>query len=177
MPRKKSLFSVRKPKVRITKKGLRVTPPSARIGGKSGINISKSGVSGSVRTKFGTYNTKRGCSLRLWALLIVGTSILLGSLLPLGHGRSQTIPQGAVFLPLISNPAATPTSTPLPTPTPMPMPTMAMQYICSSDAYNCSDFATQAEAQAVFDYCVNLGFGDIHRLDGDGNGKACESLP
>lgn len=195
MPRKKSLFSVRKPKVRITKKGLRVTPPSARIGGKSGINISKSGVSGSVRTKFGTYNTKRGCSLRLWALLIVGTSILLGSLLPLGHGRSQTIPQGAVFLPLISNPAATPTSAPLPTltpsptattivaptatsvSTPTPMPTMAMQYICSSDAYNCSDFATQAEAQAVFDYCVNLGFGDIHRLDGDGNGKACESLP
>lgn len=134
-------------------------------------------------------------SLRLFALLIVGASVLIGSLLPLGHSRSQTIPQGAVFLPLISNPAAAPTSAPPPTSTPSPTATtiviptatstsaptptatMAMQYICTSDAYNCSDFATQSEAQEVFDYCVNLGFGDIHRLDRDNNGVACESLP
>ena len=46
-------------------------------------------------------------------------------------------------------------------------------YDCSSDVYNCGNFTTRAEAQAVFDYC---GPGDIHQLDADGNGEACESL-
>ena len=46
-------------------------------------------------------------------------------------------------------------------------------YDCSSDVYNCGNFTTQAEAQAVFDAC---GTGDIHQLDADGNGEACESL-
>lgn len=55
-------FSIRKPRVRLTKEGLKIQGPSARIGGKAGINISKSGVSGSVRTKKGSYNTKRGFS-------------------------------------------------------------------------------------------------------------------
>lgn len=49
-------------------------------------------------------------------------------------------------------------------------------YNCAFDVYNCDDFATQAHAQAVYDYCFNKGIGDIHGLDGDGNGKACESL-
>jgi len=47
-------------------------------------------------------------------------------------------------------------------------------YDCSADVYNCGNFTTQSEAQYVFDLC---GPGDIHQLDGDGNGKACESLP
>ena len=48
------------------------------------------------------------------------------------------------------------------------------QYDCSSNVYNCADFTTQKEAQAVFDYC---GPEDIHRLDNDGDGVVCESLP
>ncbi len=51
------LFSYRKPKLRVTKKGLKLTTPSARIGGKSGINISKKGVSASLRTPLGTAST------------------------------------------------------------------------------------------------------------------------
>lgn len=47
-------------------------------------------------------------------------------------------------------------------------------YDCSSDVYNCGDFTTQAEAQAVFDYC---GSEDVHGLDNDGDGEVCESLP
>jgi len=39
---------------------------------------------------------------------------------------------------------------------------------------NCSDFATQLEAQEFFEA---TGPGDLHRLDADGNGVACESLP
>lgn len=49
--------------------------------------------------------------------------------------------------------------------------------ICSYDAYNCSDFSTQAAAQSCFDYCMALVGYDVHRLDADNNGVACESLP
>lgn len=48
---------------------------------------------------------------------------------------------------------------------------------CSFDAYNCSDFATQSEAQSAFNYCADRGAGDIHRLDQNDDGVACESLP
>ena len=52
---------------------------------------------------------------------------------------------------------------------------------CSEDTYNCGDFTTQAEAQAVFDYCFNYRIedtlqADVHRLDNDGDGVVCESL-
>jgi hypothetical protein len=38
----------------------------------------------------------------------------------------------------------------------------------------CSDFETQPRAQAFFEAHQP---GDPHRLDGDGDGRACESLP
>ncbi len=45
---------------------------------------------------------------------------------------------------------------------------------CSSNIYNCDDFSTHTEAQSCFEYCgVNS---DVHRLDGDDDGIACESL-
>ncbi|MBI2612290.1 thermonuclease family protein [Candidatus Kaiserbacteria bacterium] len=50
------------------------------------------------------------------------------------------------------------------------------QYECSRNAYNCGDFATQAEAQTAFESCGGSG-NDIHKLDADGDGKVCESLP
>jgi hypothetical protein len=43
------------------------------------------------------------------------------------------------------------------------------------DTVNCSDFATQAEAQAWFDYYYP-SYGDIGKLDFDNNLVACESL-
>lgn len=48
---------------------------------------------------------------------------------------------------------------------------------CSDNIYNCADFATHSQAQVCFDHCVSLGRGDVHSLDSDGNGVACESLP
>ena len=39
---------------------------------------------------------------------------------------------------------------------------------------DCGDFNTQAAAQTFF---VNAGAGDPHRLDDDGDGRACETLP
>lgn len=44
---------------------------------------------------------------------------------------------------------------------------------CTKTDCNCSDFATQKEAQTVLNAFPN----DPHKLDGDGNGIACESLP
>jgi len=52
------------------------------------------------------------------------------------------------------------------------------QRICDAQAegfydYNCDDFKTQPEAQAVYEQCGT----DINRLDGDKDGIVCESLP
>lgn len=49
-------------------------------------------------------------------------------------------------------------------------------YVCSSNKYNCTDFKTQAEAQEVFDQCGGAD-NDIHKLDNNKDGEACESLP
>lgn len=48
---------------------------------------------------------------------------------------------------------------------------------CSSNSKNCKDFSTHAQAQACFEYCKSQGRGDVHRLDGDNDQRACESLP
>ena len=39
---------------------------------------------------------------------------------------------------------------------------------------DCKDFKTHDEAQNFF---IDAGLGDPHKLDGDGDGQACESLP
>lgn len=63
------------------------------------------------------------------------------------------------------------------TPSPPAEPTLPEEeIICSYNAYNCSDFSTHAEAQSVFNYCGGIT-NDIHRLDADKDGLACESLP
>jgi len=49
-------------------------------------------------------------------------------------------------------------------------------YTCSSNAYNCADFTTHAEAQMVYEACGGVD-NDIHWLDQDKDGLACESLP
>lgn len=74
-------------------------------------------------------------------------------------------------------PTATPTATQVATPTPTATEQVGRSYICSYNAYNCTDFATQSEAQAVYEYCKALNMGDIHKLDADEDGIACENLP
>ena len=48
--------------------------------------------------------------------------------------------------------------------------------LCSGNIYNCDDFSSQAEAQRCFEKCGGVKK-DIHGLDGDNDGVACESLP
>lgn len=50
---------------------------------------------------------------------------------------------------------------------------LPQQYPCTKTDCDCSDFATQEEAQTVLDTFPN----DPYKLDRDGNGIACESLP
>ena len=52
--------------------------------------------------------------------------------------------------------------------------TSSLTYDPSGPDRNCGDFSSQSEAQAFFEAA---GGGDPHRLDGDGDGVACESLP
>lgn len=98
---------------------------------------------------------------------------------------TPTIPS---YLPLIlkqgvatATPTPTATATSVPqTPTATATATSAAPgncTICTSDVYNCSDFSTQAEAQACHDYCFTQVGSDVHNLDSDGDGEACESLP
>lgn len=47
---------------------------------------------------------------------------------------------------------------------------------CSKNAYNCSHFKSQTEAQEVFAACGGIA-NDVHKLDGNGDGEVCESLP
>lgn len=142
---------------------------------------------------------------RLYALIWVAGTLLSVSTTNLGSATlAQTIGLAplTVHLPVVMNlPAATATSQPTATPTPTatstllstptatvtrqptetttPIPTVTTPslYICSHNAYNCADFDSQAEAQAVFDYCMDrVGF-DVHQLDRDNDGEACEALP
>jgi len=48
---------------------------------------------------------------------------------------------------------------------------------CNKNLYNYSDFKTQYEAQQCYLYCLGQVNKDIHRLDGDHDGRACEALP
>lgn len=72
-------------------------------------------------------------------------------------------------------PTATPTHTTQPGPTATTQPSGPCP--CDRDSLNCSSFSTQSQAQACMDWCISQGRGDIHNLDGNADGEACESLP
>lgn len=46
---------------------------------------------------------------------------------------------------------------------------------CNGDTYNCKDFSSHSSAQECYEYCISQNTGDIHRLDGDNDGIACEN--
>ena len=47
---------------------------------------------------------------------------------------------------------------------------------CQKEKLNCENFEYQEDAQDLFEKCGGLE-NDIHRLDGDNDGKVCEALP
>ena len=50
-----------------------------------------------------------------------------------------------------------------------------LNYQCDKNVYDCYNFASQFEAQKVFEACGDLS-NDAHYLDRDGDGIACEAL-
>jgi len=69
--------------------------------------------------------------------------------------------------PVTPKPAKTSVQTPLP---------ISGEWNCSGNTYNCTDFSTHTQAQSAFESCGGVG-NDIHRLDADKDGLACENLP
>ena len=47
---------------------------------------------------------------------------------------------------------------------------------CSYNRYDCKDFHNHWEAQDCYEWCLEQGAGDIHWLDDDHDGIACEWL-
>jgi len=48
---------------------------------------------------------------------------------------------------------------------------------CSRNRYDCDDFGSREQAQACYEYCLQLAGYDSHMLDKDNDDRACESLP
>ena len=73
-----------------------------------------------------------------------------------------------------------PATAPMPEPTPPPPAPQSSfdtsNYTCSANTYNCTDFKTQAQAQAVYDKCGGVS-NDVHKLDKNKDGHPCDSLP
>ena len=78
--------------------------------------------------------------------------------------------------PCPADPTPPTTTMPPTTPPSSTSPTTTSPASSPGNTVNCSDFASQAEAQAWFDTYYPY-YGDVAGLDGDGNGIVCESLP
>ena len=74
-----------------------------------------------------------------------------------------------------TKPPAAPTKTPKVQPTKPPVSNAVCN--CTGPDLDCKDFKRKKEAQACYNYCKSLGYGDIFKLDRDKDGKVCESLP
>ena len=108
----------------------------------------------------------------------VSTPVLTTPVVSTGTPIPTSVPSTDVPLPTetLQPTLAPPTSVP-PTLVPVVEPTLAPPCVCGYNAYNCGDFPTHQVAQTCYAYCINQGYGDVHILDGDSDGSACESLP
>jgi hypothetical protein len=97
--------------------------------------------------------------------------------LPLVFPTSTPIPTNTPTITPTPSPTATLAGSPTPTPTPTSLDSPVCD--CSADTYDClgNIFANRAEAQLCFEYCFRQSGLDIHLLDPNLNGMACENLP
>ena len=56
----------------------------------------------------------------------------------------------------------------------IPEPEIKTVCSCRSDRYNCNDFDTRREAREKYECCMKKVGYDVHNLDGDSDGLACE---
>lgn len=106
----------------------------------------------------------------------VGTTLQSDRVLLIACSVAVPSPTAAPSPTATSTPAATPTPTASP-PAPGATPLSGTPlYDPNGPDRNCSDFPTQADAQTFFEAAGGPG-ADPHRLDADGDGVVCESLP
>lgn len=91
-------------------------------------------------------------------------------------GAADSTTRQPASTPVVSSPAAptTPTTVPAARSVLSAIPKLRNGPVCACDgeSYSCRELGDQA--QACFDYCVARGQGDVHRLDFNQNGVACE---
>jgi hypothetical protein len=56
----------------------------------------------------------------------------------------------------------------------IPEPEIKTVCSCRTDRYNCADFKTRREARELYDCCMQKVGHDVHGLDRDSDGIACE---
>ena len=96
---------------------------------------------------------------------------------PTPMSPTQTTPPTQTASPVSPTPASLPTGAPTPTPVLTPTPTpMSVDFPKPLPDRNCSDFDTWSEAQAFYEEQGGPE-SDPHKLDRDGDGVACQSLP
>ncbi|MDH6235565.1 HNH endonuclease family protein [Cryobacterium sp. CG_9.6] len=97
----------------------------------------------------------------------------------LDNTLNGTCGSALVTVPAKGGPATSTTPTTEPTPTPTPTPTQTADPSAPAnpgDTKNCGDFAIWTDAQAWYDTYYPY-YGDVARLDSNGDGVVCESLP
>jgi micrococcal nuclease len=99
-------------------------------------------------------------SLGIWSLSYQQQLLL--------EDRGNGIGGGCEAQPEPTTPAPEPVPEPTPEPAPQPAPEPEAPAVPSGGDVDCSDFSSEAEATPY------LLPGDPHRLDGDGDGRACE---
>ena len=144
-----------------------------------------------------------GCSAWLWAALALIAITVVAGLLADAPARDDAQPAAVPTFtdtpvatdtpPPTETPVPTdtppPTETPIPTDTPPPAVEQRAAPVvpiipaapaadlsdcpCDGDTLNCGDFAA-FDAQSCYLRCLELTGRDVHRLDRDGDGNACE---
>lgn len=119
---------------------------------------------------------------RLLRYVIVGDIFVNQELVAQGYATSVSYPPDTACQLAFTTAENTATTSGLgfwaqPTPTLPPIGGQEQVCVCSGNAYNCGDFNTRSSAQACYNYCIAQGAGDVHRLDANSDGQACESLP
>jgi hypothetical protein len=155
-------------------------------------NLPGGSISRSIDYNFGRSKSKTPWLALLGGFAVIMSCIILGFVYMIGGiGNKKNPTPVALNQPETAGLLVTRTAVPAPTrratltpepdtPTPGKIP-MLVPVIsghpvcsCSADRYSCSHFTSQAAAQACYRYCISMGKGDIHKLDHDHDGLACE---
>ena len=167
------------------------TPETSQRGGKEATEENRRLVEGQiVQLEKGVSETdEQG---RLLRYVYLGDLLINAELVRRGYAQAATDPPDVAFADLFGQleqeareaargvwaeptpiPASpTPPATPTPIPPAPPIPKPAPAWNCSGNRYNCGDFASCEEVMSYWYACP----GDPSWLDGDNDGRPCESL-